>query len=157
MLMKLALHTLSQRIPIQWRWKQWLCGTRPTKPLPSIQQPLKLELKQLPPYLRYAYVGKSCTLSVIISSTVSEVEEAKLLRVLMENKTVIGWTITDIKGINPSLCMHKILTAENFRPTIESQRRLNPNMNEVVRAEVLKLLDVEIIYLISDSAWINPV
>ncbi|XP_022889062.1 uncharacterized protein LOC111404494 [Olea europaea var. sylvestris] len=132
-------------------------GVGPTKPLPSIQQPSKLELKQLPPHLKYTYLGKSCTLPVIISNTISEVEEEKLLRVLRENKTAIRWTIADIKKISPSLCMHKILMEENFRPTIESQRKLNLNMKKVVRAKVLKLLDAGIIYQISDSAWTSPV
>ncbi|XP_022870126.1 uncharacterized protein LOC111389438 [Olea europaea var. sylvestris] len=80
-------------------------GTRTTQAMPSIQQPPKLELKQLPPHLRYANLGKSSTLSVIISSTVKEVEEEKLLQVLRENKIAIGWSITDIKGISPSLCI----------------------------------------------------
>ena len=53
--------------------------------------------------------------------------------------------------------MHKILMEEEFKPTVEHQRRLNPNMQEVVRAEVLKLLDVGIIYPISDSPWVSPV
>lgn len=120
-------------------------------------KPTKLELKQLPPHLRYAYLGESSTLPVIISSTVSEVEEEKLLRVLRENKTAIGWSIADIKGISPSICMHKILMEEKFKPSIDGQRRLNPHMKEVVRAEVLKLLDAGIIYPISDSAWISAV
>lgn len=107
---------------------------------------------KLTPYLRYAYLGESCTLPVIISSKISDMEEEKLLWVLREHKTAIWWTIADIKGIGPSLCMHKILMEENFRPSVESQRRLNPNMKEVVRAEVLKLLDAGIIYPISDSA-----
>ncbi|XP_022861029.1 uncharacterized protein LOC111381473 [Olea europaea var. sylvestris] len=107
--------------------------------------------------IRYAYLGEYCTLSFIISNTVSEVEEEKLLRVLRKNKITIAWTIVDIKGISPSLCMHKILIEENFYPTIESQRRLNPNIKEVVGVEVLKILDAEIIYSISDSAWTNPV
>lgn len=111
-----------------------------------------MELKQLPPHLRYAYLGDLCTLQVIISNTVSEVEEEKLLRVLRENKTTIEWTIVDIKGISPSLCMYKILMEENCKPSIEGQRGLNPNMKKVVREEVLKLLDVDIIYPISDSA-----
>ncbi|XP_022871824.1 uncharacterized protein LOC111390933 [Olea europaea var. sylvestris] len=95
-------------------------GIGPTKPLPFIQQLLKLELKQLLPHIRYAYLGKSYTLLVIISNIVSEVEEEKLLRALRETKIAIRWTIADIKGISPSLCMHKILMEENFRPTIES-------------------------------------
>jgi hypothetical protein len=89
-------------------------GTGPEKSQPSILKPPKLELKQLPPHLRYAYLGESNTLPVIISNMVSEVEEEKLLRVLRDNKQAIGWTIADIKGISPSLCMHKILMEENF-------------------------------------------
>ncbi|XP_022858979.1 uncharacterized protein LOC111379772 [Olea europaea var. sylvestris] len=46
---------------------------------------------------------------------------------------------------------------ENCKPSIEGQRRLNPNMKEVVRVEILKLLDVGIIYQISDSVWISPI
>lgn len=64
--------------------------TRTSQSVPSIQQPPKLELKQLPPHLRYAYLGESSILPVIISSTVNEVEEEKLLWVLRENKIAIG-------------------------------------------------------------------
>ncbi|CAL8163777.1 unnamed protein product [Prunus armeniaca] len=49
------------------------------------------------------------------------------------------------------------LIREGAKPTREPQRRLNPHMKEVVRAEVLKLLDVGIIYLISDSKWVSAV
>ena len=76
---------------------------------------------------------------------------------MREHKTALGWSIADIKGISPSTCMHKILMEENCKPTVEHQRRLNPNMKEVVRAEVLKLLDAGIIYPISDSPWVSPV
>ncbi|XP_022856878.1 uncharacterized protein LOC111377951 [Olea europaea var. sylvestris] len=105
-------------------------GTWTTKLLPSIQQPPVLELKQLSPHLRYAYLGEPCTLPVIISNTVSEVEEERLLRVLKENKTAIRWTIADIKGISPSLCMHKILMEENCTPSIEGQSRLEGSGKE---------------------------
>ncbi|BBN70458.1 transposable element gene [Prunus dulcis] len=69
----------------------------------------------------------------------------------------LGWTIADIKGISPSMCMHRILMEEDSKPSRDAQRRLNPNMKEVVRAEVLKLLDAGIIYPISDSKWVSPV
>jgi len=71
--------------------------------------------------------------------------------VLRDHKTAIGWTIVDIKGISPSLCMHKILMEDNYKPSIQPQRHLNPAMKEVVRKEVLKLLDASMIYPISDS------
>jgi hypothetical protein len=53
--------------------------------------------------------------------------------------------------------MHRILLEEDHKPSRESQRRLNPNLREVVKKEVIKLLDVDIIYPISDSKWVSPV
>ena len=76
---------------------------------------------------------------------------------LQEHKEAIGWSIADIKGISPSVVMHRIHLEENAKTSHEPQRRLNPIMQEVVRAEVLKLLDVGIIYPISDSNWVSPV
>ena len=76
---------------------------------------------------------------------------------LQEHKAAIGWTIADIKGISPAICMHHILLEEGMKPSREAQRRLNPNLKEVVKEEVLKLLKVGIIYPISDSNWVSPV
>ncbi|XP_062104099.1 uncharacterized protein LOC133815260 [Humulus lupulus] len=112
----------------------------------------KKDLKQLPEHLRYEYLGENFTCPVIISSKLSECETEKLLRVLRKYKSSIGWEISDMKGISPTVCMHKILFEENYKPSIEHQRRLNPAMKEVVRAEVLKLLNAGIIYAISDSS-----
>ena len=125
--------------------------------VPSVIKPPTLELKPLPSHLKYAYLGDNSTLPIIISASLNEAEEEKLLRVLREHKTALGWSIADIKGINPSTCMHKIRMEENYKPTVEHQRRLNPNMKEVVKTEVLKLLDAGIIYPISDSSWVSPV
>lgn len=94
---------------------------------------------------------------VIVSNTLSKLEEEKLVRVLKEHKTAIGWSISDLKGINPSFCMHKILLEGDFKPVVQPQRRLNPTMKEVVRKEVLKLLEAGMIYPISDSVWVSPV
>ena len=76
--------------------------------------------------------------------------------VLRKYKDAIGWVIDDIKGITPTICMHKILLEENTKPTREPQRRLNPIMQEVVKKEILKLLDAGIIYSIPDSRWVSP-
>ena len=73
------------------------------------------------------------------------------------HRKVIGYTIDDIKGINPSFCMHRILMEVDHKPSIDHQRRLNPNMKEVVKKEILKLLDAGVIYPISDSEWVSPV
>ena len=64
--------------------------------------------------------------------------------------------MTDLKGIDPSVCMHHIRLEESSKPSSEMQQRLNPNMEEVVKKEVIKLLDVGIIYPISDSKWVSP-
>ncbi|KAI5313291.1 hypothetical protein L3X38_042465 [Prunus dulcis] len=125
-----------------------------TKLEPSIITPPKLELKPLPNHLKYAYLGANETLPVIIAASLTSHEEDSLIEVLKEHKTALGWTIADIKGISPSMCMHRILMEEDSKPSRDAQRRLNPNMKEVVRAEVLKLLDVGIIYPISDSKWV---
>ncbi|KAL0381118.1 UNVERIFIED_CONTAM: hypothetical protein Sangu_0176100 [Sesamum angustifolium] len=103
-----------------------------TKLLPSILQAPALELKELPKHLKYAYLGENNTLSVIISSKLNALEEEKLIRVLREFKEAIGWIITDIKGLSPSTCMHRILLEEGTKPSREAQRRLNPPMMEVV-------------------------
>nr|GEW77147.1 putative reverse transcriptase domain-containing protein [Tanacetum cinerariifolium] len=71
-------------------------------------------------------------------------------------KAAVGWTIADLKGINRSLCMHRIVTDLDVKPSIDAQRRLNPNMKEVVKKEVLKWLDTCIIYPISNSKWVSP-
>ena len=124
---------------------------------PSLEEPPALELKPLPEHLRYAYLGNLNSLPVIISAALNKLQEEKLLRVLRDHKSAIGWTIADIKGISPSFCMHKILMEENASPSVEHQRRLNPIMKEVVKKEILKLLDAGVIYPISDSKWVSPI
>jgi hypothetical protein len=115
-----------------------------------VPNPPKKELKLLPENLKYKFLGPAESLPVIIASNLMDAQEEKLLKVLREHKEAIGWTIEDIKGISPSVVMHKI-HLENAKPSREPQRRLNPAMQEVVRAEVIKLLDAGIIYPISDS------
>ena len=94
---------------------------------------------------------------MIISTSLIEIEEDKLLRVLRDHKNALGWSLVDLKGIRPSMCMHRILLEDGHTPSVEAQRRLNPTMKEVVREEVLKWLDTGVIYLISDSAWVSSV
>ena len=130
-------------------------GAKP--PVPSIEQPPKMEQKPLPSHLKYAYLGVESTLPVIISSSLTAMEEEKLLRVLRDHKQALGWSLADLKGIRPFMCMHRILSEDGHKPSVEAQRRLNPTMKEVVRKEVLKWLDTGVIYPISDSAWVSPV
>ncbi|XP_070049687.1 uncharacterized protein [Nicotiana tomentosiformis] len=127
-------------------------ATPPAKP--SIEEPPQLDLKPLPAHLRYAFLGPNSILHVIISSGLLVVHLEKLLQ---ECKTTIGWTMADIKGISPAVCMHKILLEEGHKPSREHQRRLNPNMKEVVKKEVIKWLDAGIIFPISNNNWVSPV
>ena len=132
-------------------------GVSRERSVPSIQEPPKLELKQLPIHLKYAFLGEQETLPIIISAKLSQEQEKLLIEVLRKHKEAIGWTIADIHGIHPSICMHRILMEAECKPTVQPQRRLNPTLKEVVKKEILKLLDAGIIYPISDSKWVSPI
>ena len=127
------------------------------KDVPSVIKAPVLELKPLLDYLKYAYLGENETLLVIVSSALTYTQEQRLVSVLKEHKTAIGWTLADIKGISPTTCVHRILLEEGTKPTREAQRRLNPPMMEVVKKEVIKLLDCGVIYPISDSKWVSSI
>ncbi|KAL0745151.1 hypothetical protein Bca101_101008 [Brassica carinata] len=117
----------------------------------------KVELKPLPHGVRYAFLGPNETYPVIVSSELSEDELSKLLNELKKYRKAIGYSLNDIKGISPSLCMHRIHLENESMTSIEHQRRLNPNLKNVVKKEILKLLDAGVIYPISDSKWVSPV
>jgi hypothetical protein len=70
---------------------------------------------------------------------------------------VIGYSISDLKGISPAFCTHRIPLEEQCKPVVEPQRRLSHAMREVVKKEVIKLLDVGIIYPVPHSEWVSPV
>ena len=114
------------------------------------------ELKPLPVELKYSYLEENDQCPVVISSLLNASQESNLLHILRENKQAIGWKISDLKGIDPLVCTHHIYLEEEARPVRQPQRRPNPHMQEVVRAEVLKLLQAGIIYPISDSPWVSP-
>ena len=92
-----------------------------------------------------------------ISSTLEIKQEEKLLEVLRKNEVAIGWTLTDLKGLDPSLCTHRIFLENELRPVREAQRRLNPRVWEAVKEEIFKWLNAKIIYPISDNQWVSPV
>ncbi|GJS34471.1 reverse transcriptase domain-containing protein [Tanacetum coccineum] len=123
----------------------------------SIEEPPELELKDLPSHLEYAYLEENDKLPVIIAKGLKDDEKEALLKVLKSHKRAIAWKITDIKGIDPHFCIHKILMEDDYKPTVQSQRRFNPKIHEVIKKEVLKLLDAGMIYPISDNPWVSPV
>ncbi|GJX27808.1 reverse transcriptase domain-containing protein [Tanacetum coccineum] len=106
----------------------------------------------LMPYSLYAK-----HLPVIISSKLSTQNKSKLVSVLKKHKEAFAWKTTDIPGICPSFCKHKIQLLDDKKPVVQKQRRLNPNMQKVVKKEIVKLLDIGIIYLIADSLWVSPI
>ena len=113
--------------------------------------------KEFPNHLKYDFLEPEKRKLVIKSTTLTKSEEQKLLEILRKYKEAIAWSIEDVKGISPSICMHKILLNDNAKTSIEHQRRLNHVMKEVVRKEVLKWLNAGFIYAISDSSWMSPV
>nr|GEU70585.1 DNA-directed DNA polymerase [Tanacetum cinerariifolium] len=84
-------------------------------------------------------------------------EKEAILKVLKSHKRAIAWKTTDIKGINPRFCTHKILMEEDYKPAVQSQRWVNPKIHEVIKKEVIKLLDSGMIYPIFDSSWVIPI
>ncbi|GJR02124.1 reverse transcriptase domain-containing protein [Tanacetum coccineum] len=100
------------------------------KAKPSIEEPPELELKDLPSHLEYAYLEENDKLPVIIAKGLKDVEKEALLKVLKSHKRAIAWKITDIKGIDPRFCTHKILMEDDYKPTVQSQRRVNPKIHE---------------------------
>nr|GEV44096.1 reverse transcriptase domain-containing protein [Tanacetum cinerariifolium] len=119
----------------------------------SDDEPPEVELKELPPHLEYAFLGENKKWPVIISKDLSINEKSALIKVLKSRKKAIAWKLTDIKGINPEFCSHKILLEDDFSPKVESQRRVNPKIHDVIKKEVKKLLDAGLIYPISGSPW----
>ena len=108
-------------------------------------------MKELPSHLKYAFLEPEKAKPVIILAALTENEEHKLLKMLRNYKEAISWSIEDLKGINPFICMHKILLEDNAKTSIEHQRRLNPIMKDVVRKEVLKWLNAGFINAISEK------
>nr|GEU97385.1 reverse transcriptase domain-containing protein [Tanacetum cinerariifolium] len=123
----------------------------------SIDEPLEFELKDLPPHLEYAFLEGDNKLPVIIAKYFSVEEKIVLITVLKSHKRAIAWKLSDIKGIDPEFCTHKILMKEDFEPAVQHQRRANPKIYDVIKQEVIKLLDAGLIYPISDSPWVSPV
>ncbi|GJZ12925.1 reverse transcriptase domain-containing protein [Tanacetum coccineum] len=96
----------------------------------SIDKPPVVELKDLPPHLEYAFLEGDDKLLVIIAKDLKDEEKAALIKILIE---------------------------DFFKPAVQHQRRVNPKIHDVIKKKVLKLLDAELIYAISDSPWVSPV
>ena len=78
-----------------------------------------LTLKELPSHLKYEFLEPEKRKPIIISAALTEDEKQKLLVILRKYKEAISWSIDDLKGISPSICMHKILLKDNVKTSIE--------------------------------------
>ncbi|GKB67605.1 reverse transcriptase domain-containing protein [Tanacetum coccineum] len=104
----------------------------------SVNEPPELELKDLPPHLEYAFLEGDDKLPVIIAKDLKNEEKAALIEVLKSHKRAIAWKLSDIKGINPEFCTHKILMEEDYNPTVQHQRRVKPKKSTTSSRKKLK-------------------
>nr|GFB44280.1 reverse transcriptase domain-containing protein [Tanacetum cinerariifolium] len=94
---------------------------------------------------------------VIIAKDLSSNEKTALINVLKTRKKAIAWKLTDVKGIDLEFYSYKILLEEDYSLKVQSQRRVNPKIHDVIKKEEEKLLDAGLIYPISDSPWVSPI
>nr|GEZ45023.1 reverse transcriptase domain-containing protein [Tanacetum cinerariifolium] len=125
---------------------QELKVVEPTNEKYSIDEAPVVELKDLPPHLENEFLEGDDKLPVIIVKDLKDEEKTALIKVLKSHKQALAWQLSDIKGIDPEFCTHKILMEDDFKPAVQHQRRVNPKIYEVIKKEVLKLLDAGLIY-----------
>ncbi|XP_074301495.1 uncharacterized protein LOC141632889 [Silene latifolia] len=101
------------------------------------------ERKALPSHLKYAFLDDTEQFPVIMSAKLNDGQLTALLTVLKRNRKAMGYSLDDLKGISPDVCMHRIELEDDHKPHRQGQRKLNPKMEEVVMAEVMKLLDAD--------------
>ncbi|GJW47487.1 reverse transcriptase domain-containing protein [Tanacetum coccineum] len=101
------------------------------------EPPTDIALKPIPDNLEYVFLEEPSLLPVIISSQLSAQNKRKLVSILKKHKEAFAWKTIDISGNSPSFCKHKIQLLDDKKPVVQKQRRLNPNMQEVVKKEIL--------------------
>nr|GEW82729.1 reverse transcriptase domain-containing protein [Tanacetum cinerariifolium] len=111
----------------------------------SIDKPLEVELKDLPPHLEYAFLEGDNKFPVIIAKALRDEEKTALIKVLKSHKRAIAWKLSDIQGINSEFYTYKILIEDDYKPAVQNQRRVNPKIHDVIKKEVEKLLDAGLI------------
>ena len=79
------------------------------------------------------------------------------MKTLKKHRAAIGYTLDDIKGISPPLCQHKIKLEKDAKLVRDPQQRPNPKMKEVVKKEILKLMEAGTIYRVAERQWVSPV
>jgi hypothetical protein len=124
---------------------------------PEEPQVPEVDLKPLPKGLKYKFLGPGKTYPIIVSDKLSPEENEKSLNLLKRHRKVIGYLINDFKGLSLAFCTHRIPMEDQCKPVVDNQRRLTHVMREVVKKEVIKLLDARIINPVPHSEWVNPV
>ncbi|GKG35815.1 hypothetical protein Tco_0440969, partial [Tanacetum coccineum] len=101
---------------------EYATSYKPKDELPEV------EFKELPPHLEYAFLEENNKLPVIISKDLSQDEKTSLVNILQNQKQAIAWKLSNIRGIDPEFCSHKILLEDDYEPSVQHQRRVNPKM-----------------------------
>nr|GFA51400.1 retrovirus-related Pol polyprotein from transposon 17.6 [Tanacetum cinerariifolium] len=101
----------------------------------SNNEPPEVKFKELPPHLEYAFLGDNNKWPIIISKDLSVDEKTALIKVLKSRKQAIAWKLSDINVIDPEFCSHKILPEEDYEQKVQSQRRVNPKIHDVIKKE----------------------
>ena len=74
-----------------------------------------------------------------------------MIEILQKHSSAFAWEYTDMRGIDPKTRIHHIYIEQNARPVRQAQQIMNPNLKEIVKEELQKLLNVNFIYPISES------
>nr|GEU48794.1 reverse transcriptase domain-containing protein [Tanacetum cinerariifolium] len=101
----------------------------------SIDEPPEVKLKDFPPHLEYVFLEGDDKLLIIIAKYLSDEEKTAPITVLKSHKRAIAWKLSDIMGIIPEFCTHKILIEEDFEPAVQHQRRVNPKIHDVIKTK----------------------
>ena len=91
-----------------------------------------------------------------INPSLSSKHEEKLCTILGKHMDAFSWYYKEMKGVHPSICTHHIYIKEGCKPVCQPQRRMNPNLKDIVKEELQKLMDAGFIYPISDSECVSP-
>ena len=111
------------------------------------------ELKPLPKELRYELLDKINKYSFTIIANLSDEEKVRLMKTFKRHRKAFGYSMDDLKGISPSICTHRIYMEEGVVPVHEYQRKFNSEIKEVVRKEIIHLLNAGIIYPVFENKW----
>ncbi|GJT15085.1 hypothetical protein Tco_0873791 [Tanacetum coccineum] len=114
----------------------------PAPPIQGYQRKFPTYVKANDAVMRNMQTQGYDKLPVIIAKDLKNEEKAALIEVLKSHKRAIAWKLSDIKGINPEFCTHKILMEEDYEPTVQHQRRVIKD-HDVINKEVERTLDAD--------------